>query len=616
MIADSRQVLALVLLILASACGSEPAEPPAPAPQTAPAFVSSAPVEARCAECHADLAESYAQSAMARALGPLSHDELAPLANTPGATSAAGWTYGLFLNPEGNLFGVGETHGAFPAHRFGAAIELAIGAGVRDRSLAVRHGAGLNFAPVEILTDRANKGARHLALAPGESIQPGTRFNFALTPECLGCHTSEPLPPTYPAHHIAPNKVPQTGVGCAGCHGSEAELSEHITYQEASLTGAASAGGEPLLDLDSLPRNTRMSICAACHLQGDARIVLANQSMGQFTPGGDITAERATFVAAEPTNEIGFVSQTERLVLSACYTASDMDCTTCHDPHRALQGVTRALDRQQELTRRACLDCHSLDACVRPADMALPAAAEPDLDPELNCVACHMPETPVFDVDQLTIRDHFIRRNPATPKPSAELRFLESATGAWQRFRFPGETASLPRDELGLWMMAFAGSGLRARAAELVDAPPGSEADELAMYHHVRGTLLEALNRFDEARAAYERALELDPLLGPAATNLGLVLLKLEEPQAALALLDEHIKRYPLAEGALRNRALVHRALGQLGAFRSDLERAFAIKPSGELAHVLAASFQAEEPTPDPERALVYARMAIELDPQ
>ncbi len=613
MIADSRPVLAMGLLILASACGSDPAPPPAPL--TAPAFVSTAPVEARCAECHADLAEAYAESAMARALGPVSLEELAPLASTPGATSPAGWTYGLFLNPEGNLFGVGETHADFPEHRFGAATEFAIGAGVRDRSLAVRHGAGLHFAPVEILTDRANGGARHLALSPGESIRPGMRFGIALTAECLGCHTSQPLPPTYPAHHIAPNKMPNTGVGCAGCHGSQAQLSAHITYQEAALSGA-DGDGEPLLNIASAPRHTRMSICAACHLQGDARIVLANQSMGQFTPGGDLSAERATFVAAEPTNEVGFVSQTERLVLSTCYTQSEMDCTTCHDPHRALQGVTRALGRQQELTRRACLDCHGLAACVRPPDMPLPPSADATLDPALNCVACHMPETPVFDVHQVTIRDHFIRRNPKVAEPSDALRVSESPTGDWKRFRFPGEPATEPRDELGLWMMAYAGGGLHARAAELVDAPPGPEAERLAMYHHVRGTLLDALGRTEGARAAYERALEIDPLLGPAATNLGLVLLQLEEPEAALALFDAHLKRYPLAEGALRNRALVQRALGRFAAFRSDLERAFTINPTGELARVLAASFKANEPTPDLQRAEVYSRMAQELDPQ
>lgn len=608
----------LALLVALAACGADEPAPATTAPQAAAVaapFVTTAPIEARCAECHADIAESYARSAMARAFGVPSSQELAALTSLPPAESASGFHYGLFGTPDGSSFVLGETQANNPDHRFGAEIERAIGAGVRDRSFAVRHGVGLYFAPAEVLTDRAGQGERYLALAPGESIRPGMRFGQPITDECLACHTSAPVPARYPMHHINPKLLPETGIGCAGCHGTETTLDDHITHQADSLAGGPGLGTDPLLELGALDRNARMSICAACHLQGDARVVLSNQSLGRHVIGADLTAERATFVARQATTDVGFVSQTERLVLSACYLASDMDCTTCHDPHQPLQANTAALTRAQELTRRACLDCHAIESCVRPADTPLPSHALGD--EALDCVTCHMPLTNTFDVADVTIHDHFVRRareagvRVVEPGP---LRFPESPTGDWKRFRFPGQPE--PATAPGLRMMALTAIGLRTQAATLVDAPPGPDAQGLAMYHHVRATLLEGQGRTDEAQAAYERALELDPELGVATTNLGLLLGQQGDPDAGIALLDALLERAPSAEGALRNRALLQRQRGNYAAFRSDLERAFSLAPSGALARTLSASYAAAEPTPDPQRASRYAQLADQLDPR
>ena len=613
-----RNFLTLSLLALAALLtgfGSDPPEPPAP--PTAPAFAlphTAPPAEigAACVDCHADIVASYANSGMARAMGVATPEELDGLTQLAPAESPAGVAYGIYRTPDGAAYTVGETSADDPMHALGAQLVRAIGAGIRDRSFAVRHGHGLAFAPVEVLTDREAGGTRTLALAPGESIEPGTRFNFALTGECLGCHTSTPLPERYPMHHFAPQELPTTGVDCAGCHGTAAQLEAHVTYQE----DVSATGNDPLLRVAELPRNERMSICAACHLQGDARIVLRNESLGRLAIGADVTAERATFVARVPTTDVGFVSQTERLVLSACYTASEMDCTTCHAPHQPLQRADGVRTRAQDLARRACLDCHAVESCVRPADTPLPSHALGD--EALDCVTCHMPRTPVFDVDHVTIQDHFIRRTPDSGERVVErgpLRFPESPDGDWKRFHWPDQTAPASADALGLRMMALTAIGERTAAAELVDASPGAEASELAMYHHVRGTLLEALGRPEEARDAYREALDRDPDLGPAATNLGLLLGQLGAPVAVVEVLDDLLASAPTAEGALRNRALLRRQLGDLAGLRADLEHAYAIAPSADLARALAASYAREEPRSNPEKAAQFARDAEALDP-
>lgn len=614
-----RRALALIAAAaLSVACGSdEPVAPEPAAPVDAPAFAAphaSAPTDvgAACVDCHADIVAAYSGSGMARAMGLPTAAELDGLTQLAPAASPAGVAYGIYRTPDGAAYTVGETSASDPAHALGAQLVRAIGAGIRDRSFAVRHGQGLAFAPVEVLTDREAGGTRTLALAPGETIEPGTRFDFALTGECLGCHTSAPLPERYPMHHFAPHELPTTGVDCAGCHGTAAELDAHVAFQ----SDVRATGGDPLLRVGELPRNARMSICAACHLQGDARIVLRDDSLGRLAIGADVTAERATFVARMPSTDVGFVSQTERLVLSACYTASDMDCTTCHDPHQPLQRADGVRTRAQELARRACLDCHAVEACVRPADMPLPSHALGD--EALDCVTCHMPRTPVFDVDHVTIHDHFVRRTPESGVRVVErgpLRFPESPDGDWKRFHWPDQATPSKGDALGLWMMALTAIGERAAAAELVDAPPGTEATELAMYHHVRGTLLESLGRPEDARDAYRAALDRDPDLGPAATNLGLLLGQLGAPVAGVEMLDGLLASAPTAEGALRNRALLRRQLGDFAGFRADLERAYAIAPSADLARALAASFARDEPQAHPQKAAQFARDAEALDP-
>jgi tetratricopeptide (TPR) repeat protein len=65
--------------------------------------------------------------------------------------------------------------------------------------------------------------------------------------------------------------------------------------------------------------------------------------------------------------------------------------------------------------------------------------------------------------------------------------------------------------------------------------------------HFNRARLLACLRRFDEARLAYERALEINPLYGPAIYALGCTLIKLGDRQAAF----EAWEKFLLQEGDL-----------------------------------------------------------------
>lgn len=599
--------LAAAALLPLVACGKNPvASEPAPERSLANSFAppaSSTGAEA-CMDCHEELVEAYSHSAMARALGPLTKEELGPLTELPPEASSSGFHYGVYPTPGGEAFALGETRPTSPAFGLGKELLFGIGAGVRDRSLAVRHGSGMYFAPVEVLSV---EGGRSLSLSPAEMASPGQRFSFPISPECLGCHTDAPPPLTYPLN-LAPEDFEPRGISCGGCHGAAPELASHVTFQEADLAGEQPSGPDPLLRLAELPRTRRMSICAACHLQGDARIELENHTLGAFQAGRELTETRAVFVGREATDEVGFVSQTERLVLSACYQAAELDCTTCHNPHAALSGSKRETER----VRMKCQSCHA------PADPGAAHCTRTPAKSDGDCVSCHMPQTGVFDVAGIQIHDHFIRTRPAARPPAApeEVRFAESPSGDWRRFTWPGEPPPSTLDDLGLWMMAYAGGGHLEEAMELVDADPGNRTRDLAMYHHVRATLLDGMQRTEEAKQAYELALALDPDLAISATNLGLLQAQLGFPDKGLVLLSDLLKRFPKAAGPHRNRALVRRQLGDDAGFIADLERAFQLDPSAELAASLAAALDAAGTTRDPKKAERYRQLAKELDPR
>jgi len=527
-----------------------------------------------CGDCHEAIVEDWRATPMARALGPVVPEELEGLRSV---VDAAGYRY-AFEVVDGVPYIV-ETRDDRPEHRFAAPLAFAIGAGVVDRSYVARLGSFDWFAPLEVV---ATGEGRFAALAPGHEVQPGSRFEVGITNECLGCHTDALPPERFPLNVAPPDHWEPRGLSCRSCHGA---AEAHANWQYADLAGESPEGRDPILRAETLTRTERMSICAACHLQGDARIALGPDAVGPPPPGVDVLERRALFVAREPSQDVGFVSQTERLVLSECYLRSDaMTCGTCHDPHRALSD-----ERERRRVRDACRACHpdggphaSTRADEASACSRMPAPADGD------CASCHMRVTGVFDVAEVEIHDHFIRTDPGPPSRPGELRFPESAEGDWRRFRWPGEPAPEHVDDPGLWMMALNHGGHLDRAVELVDDEPGPTVALLPMYHHVRGSLLERAGRTSDAIAAYARALELDPRLAASAINLGLLLGSEGRIDRGRAHLDRVLERFPRAVGAPRNRAALAYMQGDAEGFERDLVRAFETQPTGELAQLIA----------------------------
>jgi len=114
-----------------------------------------------------------------------------------------------------------------------------------------------------------------------------------------------------------------------------------------------------------------------------------------------------------------------------------------------------------------------------------------------------------------------------------------------------------------------------------------------------KGLVLQALGRPREALASYDRAIELGSGHAEIHNNRGNVLFELGRPQEALAAHDEALRLNPRSALAHNNRANVLRRLGQLGQALASYDRAVIYKSDYVEAHVNRAVALVEFGRPD-----------------
>lgn len=164
---------------------------------------------------------------------------------------------------------------------------------------------------------------------------------------------------------------------------------------------------------------------------------------------------------------------------------------------------------------------------------------------------------------------------------------------------------------------ALLADGKYERALETIDAAIAQNPNH-ARFHYVRGNALSYLDRDQEARAAYEKAIELDGT--DALPHAGLGNLIAFQDNATL----EHRKQsVPHFQAALKldpNLAPAHQALGvvllSLGQTKEAieaLETADRLAGNVETAYLLA---QAHAELGNDEKALGFAKSAIEYEPE
>ncbi len=349
---------------------------------------------AKCAECHDEIAETYAEHTMSYSIAEVPDDrgvetvEEAEL--RPGGVCVyrvrkdeKGWWHA-----EAAIDEKGEQiyEQWFP-------ISLAIGSGTRGRSYAVERDGILFRSPISWYS-----GAGKWDLSPGYQPDDERRFHSRITDECLACHAGRvsDLPDT--KQRFGTPVVLEAAIGCERCHGAG---KAHVEYQEADDP----TGDDPILLLSSLEADRQNALCAQCHLVGASRIPRYGYSTWDFLPGDRLDEVFITFVHLGDTvyNPTKAVSQVEQMYSSRCFEASGRKllCTTCHNPHELIPE-----EEKPAWYRQQCLTCHEETSCE------LELAERKRRHPDDACTRCHMPTVSEINVAHTVQTDHRIVRRP------------------------------------------------------------------------------------------------------------------------------------------------------------------------------------------------------------
>lgn len=163
------------------------------------------------------------------------------------------------------------------------------------------------------------------------------------------------------------------GITCERCHGPGAR---HIAFH----TGhPGEHAGVFILNAGRMGRQQRLDACALCH--SGSRYPL--KPAFTFRVGDKLDDFSQAKYAPEAASTLDVHGNQYGLLSSSkCFQGSQMDCSTCHSPHRSQEGDLR------EYSQR-CMSCHNgvqHTVCTMKATAGVVLAN--------NCIYCHMPRLP------------------------------------------------------------------------------------------------------------------------------------------------------------------------------------------------------------------------------
>jgi len=200
--------------------------------------------------------------------------------------------------------------------------------------------------------------------------------NRPIRDACLKCHVTFATNLDFSGQGNRYNKERLIyGVDCEKCHRpSKKHVVYHRKNPEIEIANF-------MLPLDSLSRQQRLDVCAQCHSGSRNRLIQGNSF--SFLPGENLDAYARNSHESNPNEKLDVHgNQYGLLIQSECFKQSEqMDCITCHDPHKNQRGNTSYFNQK-------CVGCHTTNNVV--------CAAEPSETKAMsnNCIACHMPVTP------------------------------------------------------------------------------------------------------------------------------------------------------------------------------------------------------------------------------
>lgn len=251
-----------------------------------------------------------------------------------------------------------------------------------------------------------------------------------------------------------------------------------------------------------------------------------------------------------------------RLRQSSCFRASQMTCTTCHNPHRAPRGKEAASHYES-----VCRQCHQSPHEKTPATLA-----------QGTCTDCHMPKRRTDDAVHVVMTDHLIQRQ----NPRRNLTAAKSESGGSKRYQgevvlyYPRADSMTPSDELYLAAAQVQyKSNLAAGIERLRIAIEKHNPKEPIFAYELARAYGNAGNR-GEAIRWHEKTLLSNPEFHASGKELGAVLLADGQFARSAGILEKHAGNDP---SALVNLANAYLRQGFSDRARETAQRALTLDP-------------------------------------
>jgi predicted CXXCH cytochrome family protein len=559
--------------------------------------------DAACVECHGDIAKHYSSHPMGRSAAPTNPALLREVSGSGGVRfEHDGWVYRVFERDHKVWHSVERTDAkgqSVAVAKFEAAYE--IGSGTRGKTYLVEREGRLFQSPISWYSER-----RVWDLSPGYNTE--LNFNRVIGTHCLFCHTNQTEHIEGTLNSYRRPIFRGLTIGCERCHGP-GEL--HVRLRESGERVASP--DYSIVNPRHLEPPLAEAVCQQCHLQGERRVVPRGRSMTDFRPGLPLEWFVTHFMH-KPELRANFrsVGQVEQMHLSRCFQGSSgqLQCTSCHDPHRRPEASERT-----SWYRQACLKCHDNRGCrLAESERRVRSAAD-------SCIDCHMSKDGSSNIPHTAVTDHRILRVPerSNPPPARRLQPHEIplVPFGWSG----GELSESQRRDLGVVLAEIsenqqeAGPTLARLAMPLLDAALKNHADDLVAWH-AKGlalrqigltaeslqafeqvlayeprnerTLLQAaeaataLGRLDQAINFWKRAIDINPVMPGYFLSLARLHAQKREWSLALSASDQAVRLEPINVDARMLRVTAMVRLGQLEQAEIEFNTILSMRPKNE----------------------------------
>jgi predicted CXXCH cytochrome family protein len=565
---------------------SQSAKPPTsagktPAPQSGTVAAPTVPGNDSCQKCHADIAASYSQTAMARASG-LAIDQLTPADFTH---AASGVHYRVYA--ENNAAMLSFDRPDDPAMHGTRRLQYFIGSGHRGRTYLFSLDGFFFESPINWYAQK-----KLWDTAPAFQDARFMPMNLPAYPGCLNCHTSASHTPIAGTENKYDMPLfAHDGITCERCHGDNAA---HI----------ATGKGE-IVNPSKLAPARRDDVCMQCHLEGNVAIEQPHRKLANYHPGDNLGDDVHYFIYVDQeSQQIRALSQSEALWQSVCKLKSGdkMSCTTCHDPHS-----TPAPEKRVAFYRAKCLTCHG------------DAFGTQHHGDQPDCTSCHMPRTNTSNVAHTQATDHRILKLPMMP-----LQSLQTGAAA-QLVRFPplqtqpspptanasvaaatplqsvAPTSAAPAGDARDLALAWESIAQEGHADAAIEAE--RNLNQAILEHPDDPVLLDSLAFFAQrrgdaakARELYQHALQADPTMIDAAANLGVIEARAGNYNRAAELWAPAFARAPGRSSIGMNLAHISCDTGQFDKARAYVARVLQFNPDSPSAKNFGKALTADPP--------------------